>query len=66
MRAGGKLAYPNGVEPKPRKRNGIEIIAYDAVPDVAEFKRLAGIVVKATVGRTCTWQDRPQGPLNAD
>jgi NADPH2:quinone reductase len=47
MRAGGKLAYPNGVEPTPRKRSGIDIIAYDAVPGVAEFERLGRAVVKA-------------------
>jgi NADPH2:quinone reductase len=47
VRAGGKVAYPNGVEPKPRKRRGIEIIAYDGVPGVAEFKRLGRAVEKA-------------------
>ncbi|MCU1253582.1 MAG: NADPH:quinone reductase [Edaphobacter sp.] len=46
VRADGKVAYPNGVEPKPRKRRGIEIIAYDGVPGVAEFKRLGRAVEK--------------------
>jgi NADPH2:quinone reductase len=46
VRAGGKLAYPNGIEPTPRKRSGIDIIAYDAVPGVAEFKRLNRAVEK--------------------
>jgi NADPH2:quinone reductase len=27
---GGRIAYPNGVEPEPRKRPGIRVIAYDA------------------------------------
>ncbi len=49
VHAGGKLAYTNGIEPNPRKRNGIEIIAYDAVPGVAGFKRLARAAVKATL-----------------
>ena len=49
LRAGGKLAYPNGIEPKPRKRSGIDIIAYDAVPGVAEFKRLGNAVVKTAL-----------------
>jgi NADPH:quinone reductase-like Zn-dependent oxidoreductase len=40
LRRGGRLAYPNGVEPAPRKRKGIKIIAYDAVPGVREFERL--------------------------
>ena len=40
LRRGGRLAYPNGVEPAPRKRSGIKLIAYDAVPGVREFERL--------------------------
>ena len=40
LRAGGKVAYPNGVEPTPRKRSGIDFIVYDAVPGVAEFDDL--------------------------
>ena len=40
LKRGGRVAYPNGVEPAPRKRAGIKIIAYDAVPDVREFERL--------------------------
>lgn len=40
LRRGGRLAYPNGVEPAPRKRSGIKVIAYNAVPGVREFQRL--------------------------
>jgi NADPH2:quinone reductase len=47
LRKGGRLAYPNGIEPKPRKRNGIEIVSYDAVPDVEEFRRLSNAVERA-------------------
>jgi NADPH:quinone reductase-like Zn-dependent oxidoreductase len=47
LREGGKLAYPNGVEPTPRKRSGIDVIPYDAAPGVAEFERLGRAVVKA-------------------
>ncbi|HUQ11942.1 MAG TPA: NADP-dependent oxidoreductase [Steroidobacteraceae bacterium] len=31
LRHGGKVAYPNGVEPAPRPRDGITIIPYDAL-----------------------------------
>jgi NADPH:quinone reductase-like Zn-dependent oxidoreductase len=41
---GGRVAYPNGVEPAPRKRKGIKIIAYDGVAGVREFQRLARAV----------------------
>jgi NADPH:quinone reductase-like Zn-dependent oxidoreductase len=47
LRASGKVAYPNGVEPTPRKRSGIDMIVYDAVPGVAELKRFGRAVVKA-------------------
>jgi NADPH:quinone reductase len=47
LREGGKVAYPNGVEPTPRKRSGIDIVVYDAVPGVAELKRFGRAVVKA-------------------
>jgi NADPH:quinone reductase-like Zn-dependent oxidoreductase len=40
IRRGGRLAYPNGVEPAPRKRRGVQIISYDAVSGPREFERL--------------------------
>ncbi|MDB5365305.1 MAG: hypothetical protein JWM77_1232 [Rhodospirillales bacterium] len=40
VREGGRLAYPNGVEPEPKPRHGITITPYDAVAGVAEFERL--------------------------
>jgi NADPH:quinone reductase-like Zn-dependent oxidoreductase len=44
---GGRLAYPNGVEPAPRKRESIKVVAYDAVPGVREFERLNRAIVAA-------------------
>jgi NADPH:quinone reductase-like Zn-dependent oxidoreductase len=40
LRKGGRVAYPNGVEPEPKKRAGIEIVAYDGTPGVREFEHL--------------------------
>lgn len=37
---GSRLAYPNGVEPAPRKRKGVRFTAYDGTPGVVEFQRL--------------------------
>lgn len=37
---GGRLAYPNGVEPVPRKRKGVKVAIYDATSGVREFARL--------------------------
>jgi NADPH:quinone reductase-like Zn-dependent oxidoreductase len=47
LHLGGCLAYPNGVEPAPRKRAGIKVIAYDAVSGVREFHRLNRAVESA-------------------
>jgi NADPH:quinone reductase-like Zn-dependent oxidoreductase len=33
MRPGGKVAYPNGVEPVPKPRDGITIVPFDALAD---------------------------------
>ena len=44
-RDGSRVAYPNGVEPVPRKRKGIEMLAYDAVAGVGEFERLNRVFV---------------------
>ena len=41
---GGRVAYPNGVEPAPRKRKGVKITAYDAVAGVREFQQLTRAV----------------------
>lgn len=49
VRIGGRLAYPNGVEPEPRKRPGIQILSYDAVAGVREFKRLNRAVKAANL-----------------
>ena len=40
LRRGGRLAYPNGVEPEPKKRRGVEVVPYDAAVGVREFERL--------------------------
>ena len=41
LRKGGRVAYPNGIEPEPKKRKGIKMKAYDGTPGVREFERLA-------------------------
>lgn len=47
LRKGGRCAYPNGVDPAPRKRKGIKIKSYDAVSGVREFERLNRAVDRA-------------------
>jgi NADPH:quinone reductase len=39
VRSGGRVAYPNGVEPAPISRSGLRVIAYDGVDGVREYQR---------------------------
>lgn len=41
VRSGGRVAYPNGVEPEPERRKGVQVIAYDAVSNRRELEHLA-------------------------
>jgi NADPH:quinone reductase-like Zn-dependent oxidoreductase len=49
VKRGGRVAYPNGVEPAPRKRRGIKVTAYDGTPGVREFERLGRAIEKARI-----------------
>jgi NADPH:quinone reductase-like Zn-dependent oxidoreductase len=47
VRDGGRVAWPNGIEPEPRKRHGIEFTSYDGTAGVREFDRLSRAVEDA-------------------
>jgi NADPH2:quinone reductase len=47
VRDGGRIAYPNGVEPEPRHRDNVKIVAYDAEADPRQFERLNHAVEEA-------------------
>ncbi|MDB4888947.1 MAG: Bifunctional protein: zinc-containing alcohol dehydrogenase, partial [Gemmatimonadetes bacterium] len=40
VKHGGRIAYPNGVEPAPRERKGVRVIGYDAETSTATFEKL--------------------------
>jgi NADPH:quinone reductase len=40
VRAGGRVAYPNGIEPEPKRRRKFRVQAYDAEAGPREFARL--------------------------
>ena len=40
LRPGGHVAFPEGVEPEPKAREGVAIIRYNAIPGAQEFERL--------------------------
>jgi NADPH2:quinone reductase len=47
LRKGGRLAYPNGIEPEPKRRRGIKTKPYDGLPGRKEFERLGRAVEAA-------------------
>lgn len=47
VHAGGRVAYPNGVEPAPKRKRGIRFTSYDAKMGVKEFERLNQAIEKS-------------------
>jgi NADPH:quinone reductase len=47
VRPEGRVAYPNGVEPAPKRRKNVGVIAYDAAGGRQEFERLDRAVEEA-------------------
>jgi len=47
MNTGGRVAYPNGVEPEPQPRKGIRIVAYDGIAGRTEWVALERAVEEA-------------------
>jgi NADPH:quinone reductase-like Zn-dependent oxidoreductase len=41
VREGGRVAYPNGIEPEPERRPKVKLASYDAEAGAREFSRLA-------------------------
>ncbi len=64
MKKGGRIAYPNGVEPEPKGSPGIKVIAYDGVPDPDVFERLNDWIAAGPfhveLGRTYQLEDAAQ------
>jgi NADPH:quinone reductase-like Zn-dependent oxidoreductase len=44
VRKGGRVAYPNGVEPAPRAPKGVTLLAYDGEPSREALERLNGLI----------------------
>jgi NADPH:quinone reductase-like Zn-dependent oxidoreductase len=47
VRAGGRIAYPNGIDPEPRGRQRVRLLAFDGVAGRREFARLDRAVTEA-------------------
>ena len=44
---GGRVVYPNGVDPEPEKRSGVRVKGYDAATGAGEFSQLARAAERA-------------------
>jgi NADPH:quinone reductase len=44
MRHGGRVAYPNGVEPRPETRPGVVVLSYDGMPDPEALAKLNHLI----------------------
>ncbi len=44
VRKGGRIAYPNGVEPAPRAPKGVKAVAYDGEPGSEVLERLNRLI----------------------
>jgi NADPH2:quinone reductase len=44
VKKGGRVAYPNGVEPEPEPPDGVKAEGYDGVPDPEVFERLNELI----------------------
>jgi len=49
LSANGRIAFPNGVDPEPKRRGRLRVEGYDAVADPRQFRRLRRFVDKARV-----------------
>jgi NADPH2:quinone reductase len=44
VREGGRVAYPNGVEPEPQIRSGVSVQSYDGTPDPQAIEKLNRLI----------------------
>src|SRR5204862_208649 len=49
VRDGGRVAYPNGIEPEPRKRKGLKIKSYDAENEPRHFEQLNAAMTEGRI-----------------
>ena len=47
VRRGGRVVFPNGVEPEPERRAGVRVRSYDAAVGASEFSQLARTAERA-------------------
>jgi NADPH2:quinone reductase len=70
VKQGGRIAYPNGVEPSPRAPAGVTLLAYDGIPSPEAFERLnrhiAAGPFHVELGRVYRLEDAAQAHREVD
>ena len=61
MRAGGGVAYPNGVEPTPEPPSGIEAKSYDGMPDPQAIEKLNQLIESPGASGTGAFEVQSRG-----
>lgn len=49
VRSGGRISYPNGVEPKPQAPRGVRVLHYDAVATPRKFAELEHVFEEGSI-----------------
>jgi NADPH:quinone reductase len=70
VKRGGRIAYPNGVEPEPEAPEGVSLLAYDGVPSAEAFARLNALIGQepfhVELGRVYRLEDAAQAHRDVD
>ena len=64
VKKGGRIAYPNGVEPVPKGPSGVKVHAYDAIASPETLERLNSLIARGpfhvTISRTYRLEEAAQ------
>jgi NADPH:quinone reductase-like Zn-dependent oxidoreductase len=68
IRKGGRIAYPNGVEPEPKGPRGVKVIPYDGLPNPEILDRLNVLIetepFRVEIGRSYSLDEMDQALLD--
>jgi NADPH:quinone reductase-like Zn-dependent oxidoreductase len=65
VKAGGRVAYPDGVEPEPKGRPGVKVLAYDGMSSPEVYERLNSLISRGPFQVTISRTYRPEEAARA-
>jgi len=64
VKKGGRIAYPNGIEPEPAGSSTVKVYAYDGIASPQAFERLNGLIAQGpfqvVISRTYRLEEAPR------